>query len=249
MTTVYDISIQMMRNVTDVLNGAATGGTDATLIDTVNIVGQPNEYWKNGSLWIHSGTHAGKVLRVSSHVGNTLGFPTLASAIAAGVRFSVARGIFPWEQVMGAIQQALDTTWVTGHDESLTGDGVTLSFPLPDGVQDVYDVQVEKANGMICMAGHWKERIANLEFDNGYPVADGDIIHIYYKDQHEIITGYSTAINAEINTRWLVPEAAKNLLVWGLRTYGKKPDLMLEDSINIMMNRTKGMRSRRGIPL
>ena len=70
----------------------------------MNIVGQPNEYWKNGSLWIHSGTHAGK-----SAAGKVrmLAIPRLfhvGSAIAARSAFS-GTGIFPWRQVMGAIRR------------------------------------------------------------------------------------------------------------------------------------------------
>lgn len=248
MTTVYDISLKMMRHVTDLLNGTATGGSTTTLIDTMNVI-QDNAYFERGTLWIHSGTHAGKVWQVTDHAGNTLTFATVTGAIAAGVRFSVARGVFPWEQIKGAIQQALDGQWVTGHDDSLTGDGVTAEFVLPSGVADIYAVKTEDANGEFNVENHWEERLGSLVFEKEFEPEDGEIIHIYYKGSHAEITDYSTEIHAEINERWLVLEAAKNLLMWAAGMYKNKPDLMIEERVNMILNTQKGKAARRGGPI
>ena len=53
----------------------------------------------------------------------------------------------------------------------------------------------------------------------------------------------------EINPRWLQLEAAKNLLVWAASRYQKKPDLMLEERINLCMNGLKGKPMRLGGPV
>lgn len=243
---VYDMSLMMMRHVTDMLHGSATGGSTTTLIDTGNL-DQDNEYWTKGTLWIKSGDHAGKVFKVTGHVGNTLTFATVVGAIAAGVRYSVARGLFPWEQQINAIQQALDLTWVTGYDGSLSGDGSTLEFTLPAGVSDVYDVRLGTRK---AISTHWVERQGKLVFEsNRYAPYSGDVIHVYHQAQHDELTGYSSEIDAEINPRWLQLEAAKNLLVWAASRYQKKPDLMLEERINLCMNGLKGKPMRLGGPV
>ena len=97
----------MMRHVTDMLHGSATGGSTTTLIDTGNL-DQDNEYWTKGTLWIKSGDHAGKVFQGHRACGQYPHLATVVGAIAARVRYSVARGLFPWEQQINAIQQALD---------------------------------------------------------------------------------------------------------------------------------------------
>ena len=249
MTTVFDISLKMMRHVTDLLHGTATDGSTTTLEDTVNLI-QGNAYFELGSLWIRSGTHQGKVFLVTEHTGNTLTFGAVTGAIAEGVRFSVARGVFPWEQIKGAIQQSLDMTYVTGHDATLEGDGTTLEFTLPDGVQDVKEVRLEKpnSNGLDSISNHWDERLGKLVFEFGFAPVSGDIIHVYYKDDHAEITDYDTKISAEINEKWLVAQSAVNLMLWAAGMYDKKPSLMLEERINLTMAMLKGKRPRLGSP-
>lgn len=288
MTTVFELTLTMMRHVTDVLNGTATDGATTSLTDT-RLLTQENEYFRGGTLWIRSGSHAGKAIRVDGHVSQKLTFEALASAVCtqqvetgtvagtvtgngnaavvvtaaampnspktvsaemvsewtasqaaanirtalnadadvkafftvggsgtevtlttkiargndptmnlsidndtctgltpaptsanttagvAGPRYSVTHGAFPLEQMYGAIQAALDETWVTGHDESLTGDGETLRFTLPAGVRE--------------------------------------------------------------------------LLFWGRAIYGeKRPTLMIDDRLNKVLNALKGMRARLGLP-
>jgi len=245
MTTVYDISYQVMRQVTDVLNGTATAGTSASLTDTNNLT-QPNEYYDNGTLWIRSGTHANKVARVKGHASNKLTFADLGSAIAADVRYAVATSLFPFEQVIAAMQTALDETHVTGEDDSRVGDGATLEFSLPAGVYDIVKVEFERPSvaGYRTISNHWHEKAGKIRWDYGYPPNDDDVIHIFYRKPHNELTGYASEISTEVNRDWLVLTTAKELLFWGLSMYSQKKEYMLEDRLNKVLNQLKGKRAR-----
>jgi len=245
MTNVFDISLEMMRLVTDVLHGQATEGGTYYLKDIRGMKVQPNSYYDDGTLWVRSGDHANKAMPVLAHVDQAVRFDPLSSALCAnqvetltvlgsvtgtgnatvivtaagmpnspktvsvavtsgntasdvagkvrtalgidadvkgfftvggsgadvtltakiakandttmnasiangtctglttvansanttagsvGPRYSLTRGVYPWEQIKGAIQTALDLTYVLDIDSSLVGDGESLVFALP----------------------------------------------------------------------------------------------------------------------
>lgn len=364
MTTVYDISLQVMKQATDVLEGVATDGS-ATYLKDVELLIQENQYYDRGTLWIKSGTHA-SVLKVRGHANNKLTFnpltsvlcvqqvetatvigtigaagvgnatvivtalnmvgspktvsvavanndtasqvatkirtafaadtdvnnfftiggtgadvilttkiarandttlnvsiangtctgltsaPTSANTTAgvAGPRYAVARGAYPWEQVLVAIQSALDETHVTGEDETLIGDGETLKFSLPAGVYDVKGVEFERPSvtGYQGISTHWHEEMGKLRFDYGYAPTDADVIHIIYRKPHDEISAYGDTIHVEINRDWLVLSAARELLFWGAGIYGAKSEYMIEERLNKILNALKGKAARLGGP-
>lgn len=237
MTKVAEVALKAARHCTDVLYGTATGGSTTTLADTNNLV-QESEYFKGGTLWILSGTHAGKVFIVTDHAEKTLTFASVTGAIAAGVRYAVARKVFPFSQLMGAMQQALDETWVTGHDNSLTGDGETLVFTLPEGVRDVKEVRIEypTTSQGDTISNHWSEVLGDLVFDAGYAPYDDHNIHLYWKKEHDELTGYDSVIHDEISLKWLYLKTAHYALMWGLDMYGENNPYMIETKINTLLN-------------
>jgi len=242
MTTVFDISLQVMKQVTDVLEGAATDGATTYLKDTDNLI-QTNEWFDRGTLWIKSGTHVGKVLRVTGHASNKLTFTALLSAIAAGTRYAVTRHLYPWEQVLTMIQSALDETWVEGEDDSLLGDGETLEFVLPTGVYNILRVEIERENCPRFTSNHWHEHPGALRFNYGRAPYNDDVLHVFYKANHAEITTYSDEINKEVDRDWLVLTAARDLLFWGASQYGIKTN-MIEDRLNKVLGALKGKNAR-----
>jgi len=366
MTTVYEISLEMMRHVTDVLQGQATDGSKTYLKDSRNLT-QASEYYNNGVLWLRSGAHANKMLRLDGHVSQKVTFdeplssaictqqvetgtvvgtvtgsgnatvivtaaampnspktvsvavlntdtasqvggkirtalnadadvkaffdisgsgadvilttkiarandstinisidngtctgltaaPTSANTTAGvvGPRYAITRGVYPIDQIYGAIQTALDETWVTGEDVSLTGDGETLEFSLPANVNNVRDIWFERPseNNRMGVLSHWDEDKVNgvLRFEEDYPPRDADILHVLYKKPHDEITSYDTMISQEINRQWLVLAAARELLYWGRGMYESKSQLMIDDRINKVMAMLKGKKARNGMP-
>lgn len=78
MTTVFDISLQAIKQVTDWMGGVATDGA-ANYLKDVTLLTQQNQYWDKGIVWIQSGTHSGKVVKVIGHANNKLTFYPLTS--------------------------------------------------------------------------------------------------------------------------------------------------------------------------
>jgi len=363
--TVYDISLQAIKQVTDYLEGTATDGSATYLKDVYSLV-QANQYWDRGTLWIKSGTHASKVLKIRGHASSKLTFDTLVTVICAqqvetatvvgtigaagagnatviitatrmpnspktlsvavanndtatqvaakirlalaadtdvnnfftigavvgpdvvlttkiavandltmnmsvdngtctgltaaptsantaagvaGPRYCVARGAYAWEQLLAAMQNALDETYVTGEDESLVGDGTTVEFTLPSGVYDIVDVELEwPGMGYQPPSTHWEERTGKLRFDFQYAPSQGQVIHIFYKKKHDPITAYSDVISQDIDHDWLAWTTARELLWWGAQEYGKKAEYMIEERLNKVLDALKKKQARRDGP-
>lgn len=255
MTTVAEISLKVMKEVTDVITGTATGGSTTTLIDTTLLTTQPNDHFNNGRIWILSGTHAGKVFAITDFVQSTgtVTFAAVTGAIAAGVRYAIARNAYPWDQVVSAIQSALDTTYITALDSTLTGDGQTLEFTLPSGVFDVLRIETEDtadAHSGKYPAHHWREiHNGKIRFDFGYAPDDDYTIHVYYKSYHPELTDYTTTINNEIDVEWLRYKAAQELLWWGVTMYGQQVEYRIEERMNKVMLGLQRRTARRGIDI
>lgn len=251
MTTLLDISLKVAKEVMDVVEGTATGGSTTTLADTVLLANYPDDYFNNGRLWIKSGTHTGEIYTVSDFTTSTgvVTFAAVVGAIAAGVRYSIARNTYPWDQIVSAIQRALDSTWVTGIDSTLEGDGETLEFTLPTGVYDVKRVELQDtaiSNSERNNSTHWRETsTGKLRFDYGYAPRDGYTIHVYYRDQHAELTDYSVVISNEINVEWLKWAAAQELLWWGVTMYGQQVEYRIEERMNKVITMLKGKTPRR----
>lgn len=251
MTTAADITIKVYREVEDVIEGTATGGSTTTLVDSTLLGTLPNDHFNGGRLWILSGTHTGKVFAITDFAttSGTVTFASVTGAIAAGVRYAICRSAYPWDQVVSAVQRALESTWVTGIDSTLDGDGETLEFTLPAGVYDVKKVEFENAaiaNSGYKISTHWRETSdGKLRFDYGYAPADGYTIHVYYRKLHDTITDYTTTISNEINAEWLKWTAAKELLWWGVTMHGQQVEYRIEERMNKVMANLQGRLPRR----
>lgn len=176
--------------------------------------------------------------------------PTSANTTAgvAGPRYAVCSGAFPMEQMFAAMQTALDETWVTGEDTSLTGDGETLRFTLPAGVTDVKEIWFERAsmNEMGIMS-HWDvdHTTGEIVFQFGFPPKEDDVLHLYYRKPHDEIVDYGVEISPEIDRGWLAFAAARELLWWARGMYGEKQSMMIDDRLNKVMGMLKGKFPRR----
>lgn len=174
--------------------------------------------------------------------------PTAAQTTAgvAGPRYTVVRGAYPWEQILGAMMSALDETYVEDDDGTLEGDGETLEFTLPVGVSDIKRVEyVRDGYEDRLKCNHWQEVGGKLRFDYGHAPYDGDAIHVISRITHPEISAYSTAINDEINPDWLALATARELLFWGASIYQKDAAYMIEERLNKVLAALKGRHPRR----
>jgi hypothetical protein len=248
MTTVAELSLKALRDVTDIMTGAATTGAVTSLTDTLTLT-QPPAHWDNGSLWILSGTHAGKVLPVTSYTNNKLTFATLgATAIAAGTRYAVTRAVFPWAQVIASINDALEETYVEATDSTLIGDGETLEYNLPAGVYSILAVHFTDAQGRRSISAHWRETNGHIRWDYGYPPDDGDTIEITYRTPPTEVILYSDVISTDVDVLWLRYKVAEKLLWWAISTYGNVQEFRIEERMNKVLQSLKNRSPRRDAP-
>jgi len=210
----------------------------------------PTAYFDKGILWIQSGANAGKVLTVTGNPANKFTFTAQAVTISAGDRYSVARPIYPYNQIVSAIHQALDETYVEGEDATLTGDGTTLEFTLPAGVWDVKRVRIEHPSypEECYTSSHWKEQSGKIKFDYGYAPETDYTIRLYFRDQHPQLTAATSEISPEIDTNWLKYKAAENLLLWGMGVYKGAAEYRIEERMNLVLAQQKKLTPRRGGP-
>jgi hypothetical protein len=248
MTTVAEISLKVIREAQDVPSGSATGGSTTTLVDA-SLSTFPDDHFNNGRLWILSGTHAGKVFIITDFVSSTgtVTFATVTGAIVTGVSYAIARAAYPWDQVVSAINRALETTHITATDSTLAGDGETLNFTLPANVYDIKRIELEDSLGERTPAHHWKETSTTIRFDYGYAPDDGDTIHLIYRQPHTYLTDYTSAISNEIELDWLKWKAAEELLWWGVSMYGQQVEYRVEERMNKVLKNLANKHPKRWI--
>lgn len=247
MTTLAEMALRVAREVTDVMDGLATAGAATSLTDTDSLI-QPSAYWKNGTLWLKSGTHSGKTRKVLTYADSICTFATLTTSVGTP-RYSICTSVYPYPQIVGAINTALESTHVTGHDESLTGDGTTLLFSLPAGVYDIKRVEFVRNSTETLISTHWREDFGKLRFDDGYAPVDDDVIRIVYRKRPTELTADTDSLNTEINEEWLKYKAAESLLWWAVGVYGNVPEHRIEERMNKALNNLKGRMPRREIDI
>lgn len=250
MLTLSDITRQVARLVLPdmMMTGTATAGAATSLTDSNNMT-QPDQWWDKGTVWLLSGTHQGKLATITGHRGNQITFATFTTSVGT-CRYAVARAIYPYERIKGAIMQALDDTHIDSEDATLEGDGETLEFTLPAGVYDVKEVWIENPNDATAnfKSSHWKERNGILRFDYGYPPDDGWTIRVRYRDQHSELVDYDDEVDAVIDTDWLRFSAARYLLDWGMGVYKAQAEYRIEERMNLVLERLKTLTPRRDAP-
>ncbi len=237
MATLARMALSVARIITEVLEGEATAGDATSLTDTLRMI-QPNQHWDRGTLWVLSGSYAGRVIPVTGHLVNKVTFATIApSALAATNRYALARAVYPWERLVAAINDALDEVRVIEEDSSLTGDGETLEFDIPITVDRVRTVNFNDPQNPKFKppSTHFKQWGSKLRFDYGYAPPDGWAIILGHETDHPTMTLYNDEVNSEVNQEWLRWKAAEFALYWGAKTYGDDKAYDIE----ILMNRVR----------
>jgi hypothetical protein len=249
------MTLRVARLVTDILESTATAGDATTITDTARLV-QQNQWFDRGTIWILTGNNAGKVGVVSSFGSNVLTFPTMTLLNAVGNRYAVARSIYPYDQLVSAIQSALDETWVLTEAVSdpaadVVGDGTETTFSIPGSRTGIVKIEIEDPNDdtNTYPSTHWKEDGSNVVFSPGYAPLDDWIIHFYYKATHSSLTAYSDTISAQIHEEWLRWKAAEYLLYWGVGQFGNAAEYRIEERLNRVLNHQKERKLRARNPI
>lgn len=261
--TLADLALRTANEITDVIRGTASAGTATTLTDTATLK-YPDGYFTGGTIFFLSGTHAGKYAVVTNFAAGVVTFATLTTSVGAA-RYAIIDKTFPINDIIKSCNAAIqdDVVKITGIDETLTGDGQTVSFTLPSGVSDVKGVEFVNATitpNYVTPSHHWKERSGKLIFNsenfninyNEYPVSfyappKNRTIRVIYRKAHTELTTYSDVIDADVNETWLKFRAAEEALKWVIRTRGENPTQRFAEFLQDVRDKMKNNRAMRRI--
>jgi len=231
MTTLFDITLLVARQITKIVERAATGGSTTTLVDTIGLT-QADGHWDAGTLWLKE---LGAVAEVSGFAANTLTFtPTLLAAVVATDLYAVASNEWPYTELVKAVNMALQKVGpVKRRDVTTLVVSTVGRYELPIGVENVCKVKVFDPTDETSF--YWSERweeewdeetgayVGYLVFDSGaHPKSDGWYIEIQYLGKHLPVVLAEDIISPAIDTEYLMWLSIVELYKgFGLQTYGE----------------------------
>ena len=111
MTTLFDLTLQVAKQVTEVIEGTATAGSATTLTDAATLR-YPRGFFTRGALWIKSGTHQGKIVTPTDFADGVLTFATLTTSVGTPRYAVIPEEPYPYPQIVLAINSALDDSQI-----------------------------------------------------------------------------------------------------------------------------------------
>ena len=236
MTTLSDMVLDVMKEVMEVIEGVCDdAGTISTLKDSNRT--EKNGTFNKGTIFILSGDNAGVMLEVKGFMDQTITVDAQSSAFASGDRYAIANADYPLWKVKQSINTVLGD--VLGVDESLSYVANDYQYTLPTlsgqvvGVELVDDLG-ESAERAVPSA-HWKVRRGELIFDYGFGGKDGDTIRLLVKGAHDELVDGDDEINAALNDKKILWDAAVDVLQWGYRKYKDQPGKRVEDYLQMAL--------------
>ncbi len=212
----FDAMLAAARLIAETIDSTATSGSTTTLIDTA-LQSTRDDFWNAGICFVRSGTYnsstafpvldytdTGRVLTIASSA--------LAHAIVAGQNYTLCRGQFSRQILLGAINQALTEIVVTQHDDTLVVLADTEEYDLPAGVANVVKVEVASNDAepyRFETKNYWRENAGQIVFLNNYQPQTADMpIRIWYNAPHPALTLDADTVNAAIHPARLAWMAA-----------------------------------------
>ena len=248
MTTLADVMLDVAEILGGVRVGTATGGSATTLIDTSRT--EMADYWRDGTLFLLSGTYSGVASRISAYSDNTITVPTtVGGAIVAGVRYAAAPPKYTFDQMQIAIQRAIDEIGdAVTYDAALVVLASTHIYTLPTGVSGVIRVEVAtSADSPYSYAPsyYWEENNGYLYFDTKKaPSTAGLKIRLWYRTPHADLAAYSTVVSPNVNMEWLKWMAVVNVYRDTISQTGHD-DAVIVELLNQAMAKERELRDRR----
>lgn len=232
MTTLFDATLALagilgnLRGSTTTAAGSATTIVDSTRTEVV-------DYWNGGTLWITSGTHAGKSRKITDWDLSTTTFtiPTTTTAAGSGVNYSVIAPDWPRDKLIEFVNNALRRIGaVPDVNTSLTSVAGQRAYALPAGVYNVRRVEIARELSDTpydyAPSYGWRELDGYIEFDPGAePAASGYILRLHYHAPHAVLSADTDTISDYIHIERLIWTAAVFAWRWRMQMAGKdKPE-------------------------
>ena len=250
--TLFDITYRVAAKLGIVREGLATGGTTATLIDTVGRT-EEDDYWVGGSVWILRDTAGvapeNEYGEISAFVNSTATATirtALTAAPAAGDRYGFGKTRYPlWlliqkvnEAVEGmgeipVVDKATITTAATQTEYDLPGaaNRNLLNVYIQGKLSDTNDYQWRQVFGWTV------ERTAVGTADlliMPYQPATGRLLLLEYGDVHDQLYAVTDELSETVHIQRVVTLAAIKCLLHRKQKIGSN-DPTLNEQLNMFM--------------
>jgi len=218
MTTLFKATLETAKILREVYEGAASAlGTATTLIDTGLILNQ--DFYKNGTIWLLSGTgvlNKSRVITIFEADGGVFTFATVTTAVPSGARYAAATDRFPFWMLRQALNQVLQEYGVPTYDTSLTTDDDQVEYTLTAGVQNVISVEMAQQTtepyGWVEI-NNWHELNGKLYLDDiNLPLIDAMPLRLKYLAAHAEVVLDDDVLNNMFPIEFLKWAAAVNVL-------------------------------------
>lgn len=245
-------TLNLARLLGDVVDGEATGGTTATLLDSGfgkrDSTGQipTADYYNYGCVWFLECTSTGiegKTAIISDYSTtssvSTFAFATQTHTVTAADTYAVTESIWPRYKLRAFTNLALKTIRaMPALDTSLTTLSNTETYTLPAGVFNVRHIQIAESTVTPYyfkdyFQGYWEEKNGLIYFKPGYwPQTTGYMIRLWYQAVHADLTSDTASISSYIDPLWLAWEGVIHAYRWRkpLNDNGTVDELVLKEA-------------------
>ena len=233
MATLADLTRQVARLVTRTVIGSTTSapGNATQIIDTTNLAGLPDNEFVGGTVWITSGTNAGRsrVITAFSNADDRITCAVFPNNILSGVTFEAAAGDFvEYRDLRQAVNIAIrECGYVLDKDETLTIVDDQLIYTLPAGVSKILSVEILEdptlADEKPKISNHWAEIDGELVFEYGYEpnTIDGTKLRLRYKKFASELASDTDTLNDQLDEDYIVYLAARQAARLSYMRFGR----------------------------
>lgn len=253
----FDLTYRTGREIGIVTEGTATGGGATTIIDTVER-NEAEHYWKGGPAWIlydAAGASAspqgkyGVVTGFASDTHTVTFSPTATDAVAAGDRYALGRPTFTLNQLIQAVNRALNDILIPIVDTTTIDTAVDKSeYSIPVAANlDLRRVWVQNRlndanDNQWSELLNWEiQRVATGTADLlvfPYQLSTGYDVKILYAGPHPALYTYTDKLADMVDWRRVVYRAGYYLMADNQMNTGKE-DKVTIDAIERFKRRTE----------
>lgn len=248
MTTFYDLIKELAYHVGDVRQGVSTGGSVTTLVDTA--LNEADEYYKKGTLLIDQPTPVIVYVTDYDAPTATFTFPTIATAVTAGIGYTAIRSWFPIDVLKRSINLAiLESELIMKHDESISLVADQERYALPVGVTDVRRVEIGTENGDDWQVHYnWRVESGELRFTAWVPSDTTQAVRLHYTGRQAELSSLADTLDEQVSRHRLMIAACKHALVWRNSKAGRdEPNTT--DLLNYYLTEDAKVKNERVSPL
>lgn len=229
----FDLTYMVARELNQLLEGTATGGSATTLIDTVYLT-QDDSFWNYGTMWLtydaggEGLSPEGKFRRITAHDNGTTKItftPTVTDAIVSTDLYAVADKTYPLGQLRSQINRSL-----TDMGEIVYTDTTTVTIAVN---KTEYTLPTALAAGDLKEV--WIQGNEDDSDDNRWVLITGWSVEITATGTaEELILPYQYAADLEVKLVYIAPHPELSIYTDKLSETVPLPNILYPSVLNLL---------------